>query len=91
MPTFCITVSGRVQGVGFRAFVQTLAKKRGISGEVWNTAGGQVSLVAEHADVQVLRQFADELRQGPGSPEHVQCVEAPPWGQTGFIIGSTRP
>ncbi|MFB4163701.1 acylphosphatase [Alteribacillus sp. JSM 102045] len=42
-----IVVHGTVQGVGFRNFVQTEAKKLGIKGWVRNKADGSVEVAAE--------------------------------------------
>lgn len=38
--TFQITISGQVQGVGFRPFVYQMAKKSGLKGTVCNTGSG---------------------------------------------------
>ena len=52
-------VNGQVQGVGFRPFVYTLAKRLGVSGSVANDGQG-VSIVAQ-ADHQVLDCFQSNL------------------------------
>ena len=55
-----IRVSGRVQGVGFRWFVLTEARRRGLKGWVRNNRDGSVELEAEGsaADVAALRARA---------------------------------
>ncbi|MCS6950466.1 MAG: acylphosphatase [Armatimonadota bacterium] len=58
------TVSGRVQGVGYRAFVLRYARALGLSGSVRNLPSGQVEVVAE-GDEQQLQQLLTLLRQGP--------------------------
>jgi hydrogenase maturation protein HypF len=54
-----ITISGRVQGVGFRPFVYRLAHQHGISGWVRNVSGA-VEIHAEGELPQLLR-FSDAL------------------------------
>ncbi|MBP2030945.1 acylphosphatase [Methanohalophilus levihalophilus] len=59
-----IYVSGRVQGVYFRAFTQEVALKHGLSGYVMNLADGRVfSVVEGNRDTIVF--FIDELKTGP--------------------------
>jgi acylphosphatase len=57
-------VHGRVQGVGFRYFVQELAESRGIVGWVANEADGTVRCVAE-GPRHVLQQLLRDLSDGP--------------------------
>ena len=54
-----ITISGRVQGVGFRPFVYRLAQQYGITGWVRNV-NGAVEIHAEGTPAQ-LQQFSDAL------------------------------
>jgi acylphosphatase len=63
MPGWEITVSGRVQGVGFRWFVLDCALRHGIKGYVKNMPDGTVQLVAvgNQADIDL---FLPEIRQG---------------------------
>ena len=42
-----VMISGRVQGVFFRAYTQRAAQERGISGWVMNTRDGRVEAVLE--------------------------------------------
>ncbi|CAM2007940.1 acylphosphatase [Acanthopleuribacter pedis] len=57
-------VHGRVQGVGFRYFTQTTARRLGIRGWVKNEADGTVSGFAV-AEVAPLQAFIQALHQGP--------------------------
>ena len=55
-----LTVTGRVQGVGFRPFVYRLAHRHGLAGWVRNT-GGEVDIHIEGADPARLQEFSREL------------------------------
>lgn len=59
-----ITITGRVQGVGFRAFVEQEARKRDLRGSVKNEANGTV-----HAEfigpIDSVTEMVDLCRQGP--------------------------
>jgi len=59
-----ITVSGVVQGVGFRYFTVQIARTFGIKGFVKNLPNGNVYCEAE-ADQKVIRLFIKELNVGP--------------------------
>ena len=59
-----IVVSGRVQGVGFRAFVQRQAAAAAVTGWVRNLPDGSVECEA-HGRVAVLEGFVEMLRSGP--------------------------
>jgi acylphosphatase len=67
-------VRGRVQGVGFRWFVQRAADRLGIVGEVRNLPNGEVEVRAQ-ADESVLDLFKRELRNGPPSAEVDEVME----------------
>lgn len=58
-----ITVVGKVQGVGYREFVQKSAKKLGIIGTVQNTQEGEVVIYATGA-ANTLEDFIDALYEG---------------------------
>jgi acylphosphatase len=57
-------VSGRVQNVGYRAFVLRYARALGVSGTVRNLPSGQVEVIAE-GDEKTLNQLLTLLKQGP--------------------------
>lgn len=59
-----VLVSGIVQGVGFRYFVQRIADKLGINGWVINTFDGNVEIIAE-GNIEVLENFIDRIKDGP--------------------------
>jgi acylphosphatase len=84
------TVTGRVQGVGFRYFVLREAMDLGLDGWVANTTGGAVRCVAEgprpHLDVLLER-----LREGPPAAivDHVSEAFMPATGTLGpFTVRS---
>lgn len=59
-----ISVSGRVQGVGYRAFTIRVATQRGLVGGVRNTDDGRVELEAEGPKDQIL-SLIEDLKVGP--------------------------
>jgi acylphosphatase len=61
-----IWVTGRVQGVGFRSFVQKSALLFGLSGWVRNIGSDMVETVAEGARAN-LEKFSESVKSGPRS------------------------
>jgi len=57
-------VHGRVQGVGFRYFVQNEAVELGLSGYVKNRADGTVEVCA-CGDRDQMKELAKRLEEGP--------------------------
>lgn len=57
-------VSGRVQGVAFRAFVRGEAQRLGLSGWTRNLFDGRVEVLAQGPD-DALETLEARLRQGP--------------------------
>jgi acylphosphatase len=57
-------ISGAVQGVGYRYFVQTRAANLGIRGWVRNLPDGRVEVVA-NGEVTLLTTLEGWLREGP--------------------------
>ena len=57
-------ITGRVQGVGFRYFIQRVATQYGIDGWVRNTPEGRVEIEAE-GDDGAMRQFEHHVSAGP--------------------------
>lgn len=61
-----VSISGEVQGVGFRWFVQRLAARLELDGWVANVADGSVEVLAEGTQARLVALLAG-LRQGPPS------------------------
>jgi acylphosphatase len=60
---YCV-ITGRVHGVGFRAFVETIARERGVTGWVRNDAEkGTVELVFQGTP-DVLKECTLDLHRG---------------------------
>jgi acylphosphatase len=59
-----IIVSGRVQGVWFRASTQVQARQLGLVGQVWNRSDGRVEIIVEGTE-EVLLQFFKWCGVGP--------------------------
>jgi acylphosphatase len=74
-------VTGRVQGVGFRAFVLHAAEVDGLGGWVHNTPEGDVEGVVE-GDREAVVRFERHLSRGPARArvDHVAMDEAVPGG-----------
>jgi acylphosphatase len=67
-------VEGRVQGVGFRNFVELQALSLDLTGWVRNLYSGEVEVIAEGPE-SALEFFLRDLESGP-SHAHVQKVNA---------------
>lgn len=78
---FTATISGVVQGVGFRFFTLRKARQLGVVGYVKNLPDGGVEAYAE-GEREVLELFLSELRKGPyGSVvDKVEVEWKPPVG-----------
>jgi acylphosphatase len=59
-----ISVSGRVQGVGYRAFTVRAASERGLVGGVRNCEDGRVELEAE-GPKDTIMSLIEALKVGP--------------------------
>ena len=64
MPTIHLIVSGKVQGVFFRATAKDVADEIGITGWVRNAADGNVEAVARGTEEQ-LQKFIEWCKKGP--------------------------
>ncbi|MBL6751740.1 MAG: acylphosphatase [Nevskia sp.] len=85
--SYRFAVSGRVQGVGFRASAQGRAAALGLRGWVRNRADGAVEGLACGEDA-ALAAFRAWLQRGPPAAR-VSAVEWSPAsddGQTGFLV-----
>ena len=82
-------VRGRVQGVGFRWFVQREARRLGLSGWARNMPDGRRVEVVAEGERDGLDQLVEALRGGPPG-SHIEAVDtslAPATGEfTGFEI-----
>jgi len=79
-------ISGRVQRIGFRAFVYDHAVNEGISGYVKNLPDGRVEVVAE-GDSEAMLRLERALRQGPiaARVDEVEVDELPPAGRASYF------
>ncbi len=87
-----ITVTGVVQGVGFRPFVYGLAQRLGVRGWVRNTSAG-VEVHAE-GEARLLDAFARGLREEAPPRAYVATVTraaAAHEGHDGFVIVESAP
>ncbi|ADU96326.1 acylphosphatase [Thermovibrio ammonificans] len=57
-------VSGRVQGVGYRAFTRKVARELGLVGFVRNLPDGRVEVYAE-GEEEKLQELLRHLKKGP--------------------------
>lgn len=73
-----IIVSGRVQGVYFRAFTRRKANQLNISGSAINLADGRVEIIAQ-GEHPALEQFIAWCRKGPitARVNHIEITERP--------------
>jgi len=78
MKTMSYRVTGRVQGVGFRAYAVRLARECGVAGWVRNDADGTLQAEATGRDPALL-SFAAGLRMGPPGAR-VETLDA-------FVLG----
>ena len=80
-------ISGRVQGVGFRAFAQHTARALGVTGWAQNLDNGDVEVHA-NGTPQQLDDFEARLRQGPrwGEVRSVTVRELQVSDSSGFHI-----
>jgi acylphosphatase len=59
-----VWVKGRVQNVGFRAYIESVARQTGVTGWVRNVGYDTVESVAEGERAKV-EQFIELMKQGP--------------------------
>lgn len=87
MAAYRFTVTGRVQGVGYRYFVLRQAERLGVTGFAENHPDGSVVVVAEGSE-DVVGELAAELEQGPAfaSVAGIEREAITSRGDSGFHI-----
>ncbi|OGG04183.1 acylphosphatase [Candidatus Gottesmanbacteria bacterium RBG_16_52_11] len=81
-------ISGRVQGVSFRAWAYRTAVSLGLAGWVRNLTDGTVETVAE-GPAKAIAQYAGAIRAGPPAArvENAEVSESEPTGEfSGFEV-----
>jgi acylphosphatase len=81
-------IGGRVQGVGFRYFVQSVAVRESIRGWVRNLDDGRVETAAV-GEADAMERFERAIRQGPPSArvDRVDVDETFPMSTTDTMLG----
>ena len=86
-----IVVTGRVQGVGYRAFVEAEARARGLSGRVRNLRNGSVEALLS-GPAEAVEAAIAAMRRGPPAARverlDIEPDEAP--ATAGFEVRPTR-
>jgi len=88
MKRVSMIASGRVQGVGFRAYVQDIACGMNLNGWVRNLADGTVEIEAEGED-EVVNRFIEHIADAKKKyifVERVQISNKPVEENSGFLI-----
>jgi acylphosphatase len=80
-----MTVRGRVQGVGYRAFVADAARRAGAAGWAENQDDGSVELHVE-GEAAAVERVLEAARRGPRGSyvERADEADARPAGSDGF-------
>ena len=86
-----ISVSGIVQGVGFRPFVYTIATQHALTGSVWNTSQGvEIEIFGSETDIAT---FCEELSSRPPTLARIDRIESNPipfHDLSGFSINASQ-
>jgi len=79
-------MAGRVQGVGFRYFTMTVARRLGVGGWVSNELDGSVTCEVQ-GGANALLVFGREVRRGPrfARVDQVRTEELQPLDQRGVF------
>ena len=87
MKRYIIRVSGRVQGVFYRATTQEQANLLNIKGWIRNEADGSVLIEAEGSTAS-LHQLVEWCKEGPPSAQvsHVSVTEGSAIGYDNFTV-----
>ncbi len=82
-----VRVTGRVQGVAYRAWTRDAALARGLAGWVRNRADGSVEALLEGPE-DAVRAMVGAMRDGPrlAAVREVKTREVPGEGAAGFEI-----
>ena len=82
-----VVVTGRVQGVFYRASCAAAARRLGLGGSVRNTPDGRVECVFEGPDA-IVDQMVEWCRQGPemAAVDAVEVTSEPPAGEEEFLV-----
>ena len=82
-----VRMTGRVQGVFFRAWTRDEAKRGGVTGWVRNCPDGSVEAHLE-GDVTAVRWLIDKMAYGPHGArvDDVQVTEAEPQELSAFLV-----
>lgn len=82
-----VTIRGRVQGVGFRAWMRETAEEAGVSGWVRNCPDGTVEAHLEGGG-GALDEMIDRLNAGPSAArvDGIDAEAAEPEGRSGMEI-----
>lgn len=82
-------ISGRVQGVFFRASTQRQAEALGLRGHAFNLEDGRVEVVAQGLP-EALERLEAWLRQGPAQAQVDQLLALPDAGRRVINPGAFR-
>lgn len=86
-----LTLSGTVQGVGFRPFVYRLAQELGLAGSVQNLSGSvTIEVEGDAASLEIFRRRLIDDAPPLARPRVLACRELPPTGAGGFSILESR-
>lgn len=82
-----LTVTGAVQGVGFRNWTRQMAERAGVAGWVRNNIDRTVSIYAEGTP-EAVDGFIAQIQRGSGTDQapEVRVSESTPQSYSGFSI-----
>jgi acylphosphatase len=73
MPTYHLTIKGKVQGVFYRATAKDIARKLNITGWIKNNAAGDVECLVTGSEVN-LNEFISWCKKGPSNAEVTEVI-----------------
>ncbi len=84
-----VVAQGRVQGVGFRVFLQSQATGRGLNGWVRNLPDGRIETEVE-GPAALVDEFIQAVKRGPSLARvqglEVEWIDPGSQGSSGFMI-----